>query len=71
MVKERNFIEYVGQCASGNPDVPGRATNRLEVLFTTYVDLGGRFPLSDEACRDVVTKAMDAYFKVKQERSKQ
>ena len=70
MVKQRNFIEYVEENARSNSDVPGRATNRLEVLFVTYVEFGGQFPKSDEACRDVVAKAMDSYFKIKEERSK-
>lgn len=65
----RNFVAYVEKNAKKNKDLPGRGTNRLELLFTSYVDMGGQFPLDDQACKDVITRAIDEYFYIKTQRT--
>ncbi len=68
MVNLTNFIEYVKENATSNSDLCGMGTNRLELLISSYADMGGQLPLCDESCREVINRGMDAYFKIKKER---
>lgn len=68
MVNLTNFAKYVAENAASNQDICGMGSNRLDVLISSYIDMGGQLPLCDKSCRDVINSGMDAYFKIKKER---